>query len=76
METAPNGDLLAGYLTEQQAADQLGVGLRTLRTWRRQGLGPPITYLGRRPVFRLEALRDWLRQRERQMPRETKRKAV
>jgi hypothetical protein len=43
---------------------------RTIWLWRRDGKGPPVTMLGRVPLFRIEAFKQWLTARERQMPRE------
>jgi phage terminase Nu1 subunit (DNA packaging protein) len=62
----------AGYITEVELADQLGVTFRTIRTWRHQGEGPPVTWLGRgrRPAYRIQAVEEWLKARERKMPRE------
>jgi len=78
MKTNPqDGDrLLAGYLSEQQLADQLDIGLRTLRTWRKERLGPPVTMVGRRRMFRIEAVQAWLQSREQKMPREGSRQAA
>jgi hypothetical protein len=61
--------LLAGYIGEIELAKQLGVGLRTLREWRTKGVGPPITYIGRRPHFKISSVTAWLDSRERKMPR-------
>jgi hypothetical protein len=71
----------AGYITEVELADQLGVTFRTIRTWRHEGEGPPVTWLGRgrRPAYRIQAVLNWLQLREQQMPRErerTKRGAI
>ena len=62
--------LLAGYISEIELAKQLKVGLRTLRHWRKEGVGPPITYLGRKPFFKLTSVEAWLNSRERAMPRD------
>jgi hypothetical protein len=41
------GPVAAGLYTEQQQAQRLGIGLRTLRMWRAKGYGPTPTYIGR-----------------------------
>jgi len=69
--------LLAGYISEIELAKQLKIGLRTLRHWRKEGIGPPITYLGRKPFFKLTSVEGWLNSRERAMPRDrTRRKSI
>lgn len=65
--------LLAGYIGELELCKQLNIGLRTLRSWRKAGIGPPIMYLGRKPFFRVKSVEDWLRSCERLMPRERRR---
>jgi hypothetical protein len=73
----PDNLLLAGYIGEIELAKQLNIGLRTLRSWRKAGIGPPPTYLGRKPFFRIDSVQAWLRSRERPMPRDRRRaKAV
>jgi predicted site-specific integrase-resolvase len=62
--------ILSGYITETELAEQLGVVLRTLRYWRQEGIGPPVTWVGRKPMFRVDAVRGWLQSREQRMPRE------
>jgi hypothetical protein len=68
------GTLLDDYISEIELAKQLNIGLRTLREWRTKGVGPPITYLGRRPYFHKESTRAWLKSRERKMPRDHNRR--
>jgi hypothetical protein len=62
--------LLTDYLTEVELAKRLGIGLRTLRTWRTQGVSPPITKLGRRLFFKIQSVEAWLDSREQRMPRD------
>jgi transcriptional regulator GlxA family with amidase domain len=71
--TETTGGLLADYLTEDALAKQLNVTARTLQRWRRQRVGPPVTYIGRVPYYRVESSRAWLMQREVPMVRERKR---
>jgi hypothetical protein len=59
-------NLLADFLTKEEAAAELKVCERTLDRWRRLGEGPPITKLGRRILYRRSSSQAWLRARERQ----------
>jgi Helix-turn-helix domain len=55
----------AGYLTEAEVADQLGVKIGTLRVWACRKKGPPgRVSVGRKAFYREEALSDWLRAKE------------
>jgi hypothetical protein len=70
-ETPKPGKLrLAGYDSEETTAEELGVSTRTLKRWRRERRGPPVTYIGRRPVYNQDSKRRWLTSRELKMPRE------
>jgi predicted DNA-binding transcriptional regulator AlpA len=57
-------DLLADFLTQDEAAAELKVCERTLDRWRRLDEGPPITKLGRRILYRRSSVQAWLRARE------------
>jgi hypothetical protein len=61
MNTEP---LLSEYLTEDHAATELGVCIRTLRRWRDLGHGPAVTKLGRRTLYRRITVAAWLTARE------------
>jgi predicted DNA-binding transcriptional regulator AlpA len=61
--------ILTGYLTRQQLAVELGVTERTLWRWEAAGTAPRRTLLGRRIVYRREAVEKWLRDREQDDPR-------
>lgn len=52
--------ILADHLTPEELANQLGKSARTLARWRRLKEGPPVTYVGRNPHYRREAVRQWL----------------
>jgi hypothetical protein len=58
-------NLLADFLTQEEAAAELKVCERTLDRWRRLDEGPPITRLGRRILYRRSSLQAWLRTQER-----------
>jgi hypothetical protein len=57
---AKPANILSGYLSEFEAAEQLKHNVQTLRGWRRRGKGPPCVVIGRRPYYRREALEAWL----------------
>jgi predicted site-specific integrase-resolvase len=57
-------NILADFLTQDEAAAELKVRRRTLDRWRQLGDGPPITKLGRRVLYRRKSLEAWLRARE------------
>jgi hypothetical protein len=63
------GSLLKDYLTEEALAREIGITIRTLRRWRKERQGPPITHVGRKVVYSIEGLRRWLAANEREMPR-------
>lgn len=48
----------------EAAAEYLGTTKQTLNTWRYRGEGPPFVKMGRRVVYRLEALDRWLADNE------------
>jgi hypothetical protein len=62
-ENATN-TVLAGFLTQDEAAAELKICERTLDRWRQLGEGPPITKLGRRVLYRRSSLQAWLCGRE------------
>ena len=53
-------DVLSGYLSQQELAAQLNLKLRTLQLWEARREGPPVTRLGKRPLYRREAVAAWL----------------
>ena len=55
---------LADYDTEEDAAKGLGVCVKTLRNWRRDKRGPPVTIVGNRPYYFRPSVEKWLRQQE------------
>ena len=57
-------DLLADFLTQDEAASELRVCRRTLDRWQRLNEGPPITKIGRRVLYRRSSVQAWLRERE------------
>jgi predicted DNA-binding transcriptional regulator AlpA len=59
-----NENLLADFLSQEEAAGELKVCERTLDRWRRLNEGPPTTKLGRRVLYRRSSLQAWLCARE------------
>jgi DNA-binding transcriptional MerR regulator len=57
-------ELLEQYLTEDEMAAELGVTTRTLRAWRRDRRGPPVSLVGRTPMYFKPSAVAWLRSRE------------
>ena len=57
---AMDGELLSA----QDAAALLGISPRTLRRWRQMREGPPWVPIGRKVVYRVQAVRAWLAGRE------------
>jgi hypothetical protein len=62
--TARGPPLLADYLPERQAADELLQKLRTLRLWRSQGIGPAWVKVGRRVLYSRSTLLNWVASNE------------
>ena len=58
------GTILAEYMTPDQLARELGICKRTLDRWHARRSGPPRVTVGRRPLYRREAVTQWLRRRE------------
>jgi predicted site-specific integrase-resolvase len=56
--------LLEGLATEEQAAAELGVNVRTLYRWRGVGKGPPHLRIGRRIYYRRAAVAKWFEEQE------------
>jgi excisionase family DNA binding protein len=73
MQLSSSRSVLDGYLTEKQLAEQIGVHERTLWRWRESGTGPAATFMGRRPLYRVEAVRQWLAAQEKPAPRAQRR---
>jgi hypothetical protein len=57
--------LLTDYDTEEETAANIGVCVRTLRNWRRDKAGPPITMIGRQLRYYRPSVVAWIRAQER-----------
>ncbi len=49
----------------RRAAELIGMSRRTLEKWRGEGAGPPFLKLGRRVLYSVADLEDWIRSRRR-----------
>ncbi len=56
--------ILKDFLTEPELAKELGVCRMTVRRWRSLGEAPQITRIGRRILYRREAVQSWLESRQ------------
>jgi hypothetical protein len=65
-------NVLDDYLSKSDTAVQLGVTERTLDRWDRLRSGPPRTKMGQAVLYRVDALRAWLKAQEREQPERTR----
>ena len=65
-EAAPDVDtgLLIGWLNRTDLARELTLSVDTLQRWETRRMGPPCVRVGRKVLYRMEAVRDWLREQE------------
>jgi hypothetical protein len=56
--------VLDEFLSEKEAAVAIGKSLRTLRQWRRRGIGPPYVLFGRTVRYRKPTFVEHFRQAE------------
>jgi len=61
---ATENDLLIGWLNRSELAEELGLSIDTLQRWETRRFGPPCVRVGRKVLYRMEAVRDWLREQE------------
>jgi hypothetical protein len=59
-------DAPGDYLSRPQAAAQFGKHTRTLERWERLRIGPVVVRITKNPMYRREAIRDWLLKQEHQ----------
>ena len=52
------------WLSETETASLVNKTVRTLRMWRKRGVGPPYAYFGRTPKYRESSVIDHYRQGE------------
>ena len=56
--------LLTGWLNRTDLARELTLSVDTLQRWETRRMGPPCVRVGRKVRYRMEAVRDWLREQE------------
>ena len=63
---APEVDsgLLTGWLNRTDLARELTLSVDTLQRWETRRFGPPCVRVGRKVLYRMGAVRDWLREQE------------
>jgi excisionase family DNA binding protein len=66
-------DTLQELSTTEEAARFLRLQKQTLEAWRLRGSGPTFVKLGRRVVYRREALEEFMSERERRSTSDTER---
>ncbi|MFH9266971.1 helix-turn-helix domain-containing protein [Streptomyces sp. NPDC017546] len=54
----------ASFLNLQDAAKYLGISPNTLYVWRHRRQGPPSFRMGRRVMYRITTLNQWVREQE------------
>lgn len=62
-------DIFDGYIDEHEYCRQRGVSLRTAQRDRQLRQSPPHITVGKRVLYRIEAVRNWLRDQERHAER-------
>jgi hypothetical protein len=50
----------ARYLNERAVAGHIGISMKTLEGWRYLGHGPPYQRAGRKVLYEITALQEWL----------------
>lgn len=65
-DAAPDLDtgLLVGWLNRTDLARELTLSVDTLQRWETRRMGPPCVRVGRKVLYRMEAVRDWLCEQE------------
>ena len=61
--------LLDDFYSEDEFAEEVKRKPRTLKSWRDQRKGPPVTYIGNKPYYRKASAREWLLSLEGKGPR-------
>ena len=56
--------LLTGWLDRTDLARELTLSVDTLQRWETRRMGPPCVRVGRKVLYRMEAVRDWLCEQE------------
>ena len=61
-------NLLAGWISREDLAEELMVKPDTLARWEARREGPPCMRIGRKVYYRQSSVRDWLLSREQGQP--------
>ncbi len=61
--------ILSDYLTREELARQINRSIRTLERWESSRTGPPITRMGRTPMYRIKSVLTWLKSQEKKPTR-------
>jgi len=56
--------LLNGWMDRPELARVLGITPGTLAKWQNQRIGPPLVRIGRKVLYRRDAVQEWLRKQE------------
>ena len=64
-DTSADTPLLSLWLTRAELAAELGVTVPTVARWHNEGCAPPCTKVGKKILYRREAVQQWLMSRER-----------
>jgi hypothetical protein len=56
--------ILDDYTPRKALAEEIGVCQETLIRWERDGQGPPVTHVGRKPFYYRPSVMEWLRTQE------------
>ncbi|WP_096701471.1 hypothetical protein [Magnetospirillum sp. 15-1] len=62
-------NIFLGYIDEAEYCRQRGISLRTAQRDRQLRQSPPYTVVGQRVMYRIDSIRTWLLERERQVER-------
>jgi hypothetical protein len=65
MTSEATASILDEYFDDNECAAELDVAPITLARWRREKKGPPVTYMGRRILYKKSSVRAWLAAQER-----------
>jgi hypothetical protein len=57
-------NLLVGWLERAELARELTISVDTLQRWETRRVGPPCVRVGRKVLYRKDAVREWLCEQE------------
>jgi hypothetical protein len=62
--TIEDSGLLDGWLNRAELAQELALSVDTLQRWETRRIGPPCVRVGRKVLYRKDAVREWLCEQE------------